>query len=49
MLIKEQNNSNQSSLLIDPTDFINSLKLIYLAFYTKDYGSFDFLKYLIFE
>ena len=42
MLIKEQNISNQSSLVIGPTGFLISSKLIYLVDCLKAYGRFDF-------
>ena len=42
MLIKEQNNSNQSSPLIDPIGFLSSSKLMLLVFSLKACGRFDF-------
>ena len=42
MLIKKQNNSNQSSMLIEPVGFLGSPELMYLVFYPEDYGRFDF-------
>ena len=45
MLIKEQNNSNQSSPVTDPFGFLSSSKLMYLVFYSKTCGRFDFKNY----
>ena len=42
ILIKKQNNSNQSSLVIGPIGVLNSSKLIYLVGFLKAYGLFDF-------
>ena len=42
MLIKEQNSSNQSSLLIVPIGFLSGYKLMYPFIYSKSYGCFDF-------
>ena len=41
MLIKEQNNSHQSSMLIGLNGFLESSLLMYLFTYWKDYGRFD--------
>ena len=42
ILIKEQNISNQSSVVIGSTVFLSISKLRYLVFYLKAYGCFDF-------
>ena len=49
ILIREQNISNQSSVVIDLVGFVSSCKLIYLFFYLEAYRRFDFLMSLIFE
>ena len=46
MLTKEQNKSNQSSLLMGPNGFLNSSKIMYLVLYLKEYGHFDLQKCL---
>ena len=42
ILIKQQNISNQSSLVIGPIDFLISSKLVSLVDCLKGYGRFDF-------
>ena len=48
MLIKEQNNSHQSSLLMGPNGFflkkstVEQFQVIVSNFFLKDYGRFDF-------
>ena len=49
MLIKEQNNSNQSSLVICPSGFLSSTKIKYLVFNSKSYIRFDFKKFPFFK
>ena len=44
LLIKEKNNSNQTSLLIGPIGFLSSPKLIYPVSLLERLGSFWFLK-----
>ena len=42
IIIKEQNISNQNSILIGLIRFLGSCKLMYPVFYLKPYGQFDF-------
>ena len=42
MLIEEQNNSVESSLVMSSISFVNSSKLLYLDFKSKACGKFDF-------
>ena len=48
MLIKEQNNSNQSQLLIGPIDFLNIPKLMCLLSLLERLWSFCLLKLFYF-
>ena len=48
MLIKEQNNSHQSSLLIGPDGFLSSSNLLYLLSLLERFRSFRPLKIFFF-
>ena len=49
MLIKEQNNSHQSSLLIGPNGFLKNSKLMYLFCLLERLGLFLLLKMFAFK